>query len=158
MRATKPLITRRPTRSNRNIATTAVALISEAKQFAPGTVSSAHTLQKRTVTSGAMGSTSENIPLSPSHFRVIQITALSLSECDPWRNKPLWGEPMDERKLLSGVEKLAVAGQQAGFSIEQMIGLLSAGMAVETLLDLISWRIEQPQPMVPVLSSSHWVV
>jgi hypothetical protein len=31
-------------------------------------------------------------------------------------------------------------------------------MAVETLLDLISWRIEQPQPMVPVLSSSHWVV
>jgi hypothetical protein len=65
---------------------------------------------------------------------------------------------MDERKLLSGVEKLAVAGQQAGFSIEQMIGFLSPGMAVETLLDLISWRLEQPQPKVPVLSSSHWVV
>jgi hypothetical protein len=68
------------------------------------------------------------------------------------------GATMDERKLLSGVEKLAVAGQQAGFSIEQMIGFLSAGMAVATLLDLISWRLEQPQPMVPVLSSSHWVV
>jgi hypothetical protein len=66
---------------------------------------------------------SENMPFSPSRFRVIQITALSLSECDPWRNRPVWGQPMDEGKLLSGIEKLAVAGQQAGFSIEQMIGL-----------------------------------
>jgi hypothetical protein len=44
------------------------------------------------------------------------------------------------------MEKLAVAGQQAGFSIEQMIGFLSAGMAVETLLDLISWRLSSPSP------------
>lgn len=55
------------------------------------------------------------------------------------------------------INKLAIAGEQAGFSIEQMIELLSAGLSVETLLDLISWRLQRPNPLIPA-SSAHWVV
>ena len=40
------------------------------------------------------------------------------------------------------IGKLAIAGEQAGFSVEQMIQLLSAGLSVATLLDLIAWRLE----------------
>jgi hypothetical protein len=35
-----------------------------------------------------------------------------------------------------------MAGEQAGFSVEQMIEWLSAGLSVATLLDLIMWRLE----------------
>lgn len=55
------------------------------------------------------------------------------------------------------INKLAIAGEQAGFSIEQMVELLSAGLSVETLLDLISWRLQRPNPLIPA-SSAHWVV
>ena len=44
--------------------------------------------------------------------------------------------------LPQSVAKLAMAGEQAGFSVEQMIELLSAGLSVATLLDLIMWRLE----------------
>jgi hypothetical protein len=37
--------------------------------------------------------------------------------------------------------KLSVAGEQAGFSLEQMILLLNAGASVETLLHLIECRL-----------------
>lgn len=53
--------------------------------------------------------------------------------------------------------KLAVAGEQAGFSVEQMIQLLNRGLTVETLLDLISWRCQIPNPVTPP-PSAHWVV
>lgn len=59
--------------------------------------------------------------------------------------------------VRSGIEKLAMAGQQAGFSTEQMIELLNAGIGVETLLDLISWRLEQPTPLARVVQSSRCV-
>jgi hypothetical protein len=54
------------------------------------------------------------------------------------------------------VYKLAVAGEQAGFSLEQMIQLLNAGISVETLLHLIEWRLgaaehDQPRP-------SRWIM
>ena len=42
-------------------------------------------------------------------------------------------------------------------SIEQMIGLLNAGLGVEVLVDLIAWQIEHPAPMAPVGSSSCWI-
>jgi hypothetical protein len=35
------------------------------------------------------------------------------------------------------VYKLAIAGEQAGFRLEQMIEMLNAGITVETLLNLI---------------------
>jgi hypothetical protein len=60
--------------------------------------------------------------------------------------------------LLQGIAKLAAAGQQAGFTVEQMIGLLHAGLGVEARMDLIAWRLEQPGPLSPVVPSSAWVV
>ena len=58
---------------------------------------------------------------------------------------------MRKASLITAVGKLAVAGEQAGFSLEQMIDLLNDGISVETLLDLISWRLGQkpcPLPLV----------
>ena len=61
--------------------------------------------------------------------------------------------------LVTAIRKLAIAGEQAGFSLEQMIDLLNAGLSVETLLDLIAWRLEGTQWALPVLgSSSNWIV
>jgi hypothetical protein len=39
--------------------------------------------------------------------------------------------------VATSVFKLALAGEQAGFSVEQMIELLNAGITVETLLCVI---------------------
>lgn len=64
---------------------------------------------------------------------------------------------MENSSLVSAIEKLAIAGEQAGFTVEQMIQLLNDGLTVATLLDLISWRHQMPNPMTPV-SSSHWVI
>lgn len=64
---------------------------------------------------------------------------------------------MDRPTLVSGIAKLAAAGQQAGFTLEQMIGLLNAGLGVEGLIDLIAWRLEQPQVRGPVSPGSAWV-
>jgi hypothetical protein len=49
---------------------------------------------------------------------------------------------MARAALMNAISKLAIAGEQAGFSIEQMTDLLGAGLTVETLLDLIAWRLE----------------
>jgi len=65
---------------------------------------------------------------------------------------------MDKPALASGIAKLALAGQQAGFSVEQMIDFLRAGVAVETLIDLIAWRLKEPKPLTPVSSSTTWIV
>ena len=51
-----------------------------------------------------------------------------------------WGKVIENSSLVSAVEKLAIAGEQAGFTVQQMIQLLNNGLTVETLLDLISWR------------------
>ena len=42
---------------------------------------------------------------------------------------------------VTAIRKLAIAGEQAGFSLDQMIQLLNSGMSVVTLLDLIAWRL-----------------
>ena len=44
--------------------------------------------------------------------------------------------------LEESVAKLAILGEQAGFTLEQMIGLSNAGLSVSTLLELIAWRLE----------------
>ena len=62
---------------------------------------------------------------------------------------------MDKPRLVSGIAKLASAGQQAGFTVEQMIELLNAGITVETLLCLIEWRLGVA---VPVARSSRWIM
>jgi hypothetical protein len=66
---------------------------------------------------------------------------------------------MDKPCLITAVGKIAIAGEQAGFSVEQMIALLNEGLTVETLLDLISWRLEDAtKPMIRPPCSSGWVV
>jgi hypothetical protein len=57
---------------------------------------------------------------------------------------------------VGAINKLAVAGEQAGFSLEQMIQLLDSGLAVETLLELIAWRFEAMQATSRPLAASSW--
>ena len=65
---------------------------------------------------------------------------------------------MEKPLLVGAIEKLALAGEQAGFSVEQMIQLLDCGLTVETLLDLIAWRLGKAQNPKTVPSSSAWIV
>jgi hypothetical protein len=44
--------------------------------------------------------------------------------------------------LVQAIRKLALAGEQAGLSIEEMIELLGTGVSVDTLLNLICCRLE----------------
>jgi hypothetical protein len=44
--------------------------------------------------------------------------------------------------LIRAIYKLAIAGEQAGFSVEEMIELLTTGVRVETLLDLVCSRLD----------------
>jgi hypothetical protein len=48
---------------------------------------------------------------------------------------------MESQLQVNAIRKLAVAGEQAGFTLDQMIQLLNSGMSVVTLLDLIAWRL-----------------
>lgn len=66
---------------------------------------------------------------------------------------------MHRPMLISAINKLAVAGEQAGFTLEQMIQLLDGGLSVETLLDLIAWSLERRQQRFDSLScTSNWVM
>jgi len=70
----------------------------------------------------------------------------------------MWRD-MANASLVRAIHKLAMAGEQAGFTIEQMIDLLNAGLPVEILLDLIAWRLEGSPSALPLTgSSSNWVV
>ena len=68
-----------------------------------------------------------------------------------WRQKA-----MENASLVSAIEKLAIAGQQGGFTVEQVIQLLIDGLTVETLFDLISSGHQMPNLVTPA-SSSYWV-
>jgi hypothetical protein len=60
--------------------------------------------------------------------------------------------------VAASVFKLAIAGEQAGFTVEQMIDLLNAGVTVHGLLRLIEWKLNAlPPPSVPN-RSSQWVM
>jgi len=54
------------------------------------------------------------------------------------------------------ISKLAVAGEEAGFTLEQMIELLDSGLSVATLLELIAWRFEAMQGTSRPLAASSW--
>ena len=45
------------------------------------------------------------------------------------------------RHLSNTIERLALAGEQAGFSVEQLIEMLNAGVSVGALLDMISYSL-----------------
>jgi hypothetical protein len=48
---------------------------------------------------------------------------------------------MATQSVPASVFKLALAGEQAGFTIEQMIEFLNAGITVETLFRIIEWKL-----------------
>ena len=54
------------------------------------------------------------------------------------------------------VHKLTIAGEQAGFSVEEMIGILDAGVSVENLLLLIEWCLGGVDPSAA--RSSRWIM
>jgi hypothetical protein len=53
---------------------------------------------------------------------------------------------VDSQLQVNAIRKLAIAGEQAGFSLDQMIELLNSGLSVVALLDLITWRLDPSQP------------
>ena len=66
---------------------------------------------------------------------------------------------MARASLMIVIGKLAMAGEQAGFTIEQMIDLLNSGLTVETLIELIAWRLEGSQLPLPFINSNlNWPV
>ena len=66
---------------------------------------------------------------------------------------------MQNPKLVTAIGKLAIAGEQAGLTLEQMIQLLNNGLRVETLLELITWRLtEVRNPVTPRCGSARWIV
>jgi hypothetical protein len=66
---------------------------------------------------------------------------------------------MQNPKLVTAIGKLTVAGEQAGLSVEHMIQLLNDGLTVETLLELIAWRLtEIRNPITPAGCSARWIV
>jgi hypothetical protein len=52
---------------------------------------------------------------------------------------------MENPSLILAISKLAAAGEQAGFTLEQMIDMLDTGLEVETLLELICLRLNPLQ-------------
>jgi hypothetical protein len=80
-----------------------------------------------------------------SHYRIEIRGILSKIQAMGW--------DMANVSLVRAIGKLAMAGEQAGFTIEQMIDLLNAGLAVETLLELIAWRLEGSPSVLPVVNS-----
>jgi hypothetical protein len=57
--------------------------------------------------------------------------------------------------VVAIISKLAAAGEQAGFSLEQMIQLLNAGLSLDSLIELIACRFEH---QTPPSVSSYWPV
>ena len=58
--------------------------------------------------------------------------------------------------LQTSIAKLAMAGEQAGFTVEQMIWMLNAGVTIQGLLRLIEWSLGNPIPEDG--RSSPWVM
>ena len=63
---------------------------------------------------------------------------------------------MDRSALRQSIRKLAMAGEQAGFTVEQMMQLLKEGVDIKTLISLIEWKIlyNDEQPSAP---HQRWV-
>ena len=62
---------------------------------------------------------------------------------------------MEQPILMTAIEKLVRAGEQAGFTVEQMIQLLQTGVDAETLLQMIERRLSPPSTKP---RSSGWVM
>lgn len=56
---------------------------------------------------------------------------------------------------MEAIGDLGMAGEQAGFTLEQMLELLNAGITVDALLDMIAFRLHGQT--LPPLASARWV-
>jgi hypothetical protein len=63
---------------------------------------------------------------------------------------------MEKPSTSQAIYKLAVAGEQAGFSLEEMIQILNAGVNVVTLLHLIELRLSEAAPSAA--NPSGWIM
>jgi len=70
------------------------------------------------------------------------------------------GWEMGRPSLVAIVGKLAIAGEQAGFTIEQMIQLLNAGLSVDDLVQLIAQRLDDMtrKSIAASRNSSRWIM
>jgi len=50
---------------------------------------------------------------------------------------------MESPVLISAIEKMASAGERAGFTVDQMLRILNAGFSVEELVGLIEFRLRK---------------
>jgi hypothetical protein len=66
---------------------------------------------------------------------------------------------MEKPAIEMAVGKLAIAGERAGLTLEQMIRILNAGFTVEDLLDLIESRLQKQDTSLQQQSTSkvHWL-
>lgn len=66
---------------------------------------------------------------------------------------------MENPSLMTAIGKLAILGERAGFSIEQMIELLKAGVSVEALLHLIAAALESESAnLEPLPACTPWIM
>jgi hypothetical protein len=63
---------------------------------------------------------------------------------------------MQQPTLVRAVERLAQAGEKAGFSVEDMIQILNAGVSVEALLDIIARSLQTPPQQTG--RSCRWIM
>jgi hypothetical protein len=68
------------------------------------------------------------------------------------------GAEMQRPSIDDSIFKLAMAGEQAGFTVEQMIQLLNAGLSIEGLLTLIGWKLNLPVALGDQPSPHRWVM
>jgi hypothetical protein len=52
---------------------------------------------------------------------------------------------VENQLQVNAIRKLAIAGEPAGFTLDQMIELLNSGLSVLVLLDLITPRLDPSQ-------------
>jgi hypothetical protein len=69
-----------------------------------------------------------------------------------FRNLRLKGGAV-QQPITTAIERLVLAGEQAGFSVEQMIQLLETGASADALLSLIEMRLFPSPPR-----SSRWII
>jgi hypothetical protein len=48
---------------------------------------------------------------------------------------------MDNPSLVSAIDKLAIAGERVGLTVEQLIRLVNAGLTVDALLEIVGTRL-----------------
>ena len=74
------------------------------------------------------------------------------------RNARLWEFDLGKATLTESIVKMALMAlmaREAGFTIEQLLELFDAGIEMDTMLELIAWRLEQPTtPLARVNTSS----